>query len=76
MASFTNLALSAAQLGTKYINQIFVLAREVKDPVTKAITIPANYQDLTPTLLWVAGLGLVIPLATVGVIRLYASRRV
>ena len=36
MASFTNLALSAAQLGTKYLNQVFVVTREVKDPATKA----------------------------------------
>ena len=31
MASFTNLALSASQLGTKYLNQIFVVTREVRD---------------------------------------------
>ncbi len=31
MASFTNLALAAAQLGTKYLNQVFVVTREVKD---------------------------------------------
>jgi hypothetical protein len=75
MASFTNLALSAAQLGTKYINQIFVLAREVRDPVTKAVTVPANYQDLTPTLLWVAGLGLVIPLVTIAALQMRAHRQ-
>jgi hypothetical protein len=76
MASFTNLALSAAQLGTKYINQIFTLAREVKDPVTRAVITPANYQDLTATLLWVAGLGLCIPLATAGVVSFYRKARV
>ena len=31
MASFTNLALSAAQLGTKYLNQLFLVTREVRD---------------------------------------------
>ena len=30
LASFTNLALSASNLGTKYLNQIFVITREVK----------------------------------------------
>ncbi len=70
MASFTNLALSAAQLGTKYLNQIFVLAREVKDPVTGTIKVVANYADLTPILIWVACLGLVIPLATIALVRL------
>ena len=36
MASFTNLALSLSQLLTKYVNQIFVVTREVRDPVTAA----------------------------------------
>jgi BT1 family len=76
MASFTNLALSAAQLGTKYLNQIFVLAREVRDPVTQQITTAANYADLTPTLVWVAGLGLLIPLATIALVRLRGLRSV
>ena len=76
MASFTNLALSAAQLGTKYLNQIFVLAREVRDPVTKQITADANYADLTPTLVWVACLGLLIPLMTVALVRWRGLRSV
>ncbi len=76
MASFTNLALSAAQLGTKYLNQIFVLAREVRDPVTHAITTASNYADLTPTLIWVACLGLVIPLATIAAVRQLGFRSV
>ncbi len=37
MASFTNLALSASQLGTKYLNQAFVVTREVRDPASKAV---------------------------------------
>jgi hypothetical protein len=76
MASFTNLALSAAQLGTKYLNQIYTLAREVKDPVTQAVMTIANYQDLTVTLIWVACLGLVIPLGTILVVRLAGFRSV
>ena len=31
VASFTNLALSASSLGTKYLNQMFTVTREVKD---------------------------------------------
>ena len=34
MASFTNLALSFSQLGTKYLNEIFVVTREVRDQST------------------------------------------
>ncbi len=76
MASFTNLALTAAQLGTKYLNQIFVLTREIKDPATGAIKTAANYADLTPTLVWVAGLGLLIPVGTVLLVRLKGLRSV
>jgi hypothetical protein len=50
MASFTNLALSAAQLGTKYLNQTFTLTRQVKD-ASGAIQVPANYADLSGLLL-------------------------
>ncbi len=46
MASFTNLALSAAQLGTKYLNQIFLVTREVRDSATQAINVPADYSEL------------------------------
>jgi BT1 family len=76
MASFTNLALSAAQLGTKYLNQIFLLAREVRDPVTQHITTVANYADLTSMLLWVACLGLMIPLTAVASTRFFGFRSV
>ncbi len=76
MASFTNLALSAASLGTKYLNQIFVLAREVRDPLTQQVTATSNYADLTQMLLWAACLGLVIPLATVAAVRLSGLRSV
>jgi hypothetical protein len=44
MASFTNLALSASQLGTKYLNQIYTLAREVKDPATGAVVTACQLQ--------------------------------
>src|SRR5690606_37211775 len=37
MASFTNLALSASQLGTKWLNQVFVVTRQVKDPVSGVV---------------------------------------
>ena len=46
MASFTNLALSLSQLGTKYLNELFVVTREVRDPVTNAIQTPDDYSQL------------------------------
>jgi hypothetical protein len=61
MASFTNLALSAAQLGTKYLNQIFEVTREVRDPVTNAIKVPADYGDLGALFMVAIALGLILP---------------
>ena len=63
MASFTNLALSAGQLGTKYVNQWFTITREIKDPATQVVQTAANYSELTPLLLTVIALGLVMPLS-------------
>jgi hypothetical protein len=74
MASFTNLALSAAQLGTKYLNQIFTIAREVRDPATGAVSVAADYSQLAP-LLWTAGaIGLIGPLLAIALIRLRGGR--
>lgn len=68
MASFTNLALSAAQLGTKYLNQTFTLTRQVRD-ASGAVPLPANYADLSDLLLSTLVLGLVLPLAAIAVAR-------
>ncbi|MEX0284750.1 MAG: hypothetical protein AB3N23_09075 [Paracoccaceae bacterium] len=68
MASFTNLALSAASLGTKYLNQIFVVTREVKDN-TGAVTEAADYTQLGWLLITVAVIGLVLPLLTVVIVQ-------
>jgi hypothetical protein len=69
MASFSNLALSASQLGSKYLNELFTVTREVKDPISKAIKVPADYAQLGDLLLWSIGLGLVLPLAAILVVR-------
>jgi hypothetical protein len=74
MASFTNLALSASQLGTKYLNQIYTIAREVKDAATGAITTPADYGELGTLLVTVTVLGLVLPLAAMLLTRLAGLR--
>ena len=63
MASFTNLALSAGQLGTKYVNQWFTITREIKDPATQVVQTAANYSELTPLLVTVIVLGLAMPLS-------------
>lgn len=69
MASFTNLALSASQLGTRYLNQIFEVNREVRDPVTNAPTTPADYSQLGSLFMVSIVLGLVLPFAAIWLTR-------
>ncbi len=69
MASFTNLALSASSLGTRYMNEIYTVTREVRDRVTDAIQSTADYSELGWLLISVALIGLIAPLLTVVVIQ-------
>jgi hypothetical protein len=69
MASFTNLALSLSQLLTKYANQIFVVTREVRDPLTNAIKLPANYSHMGHLFIGVTLVGLVLPMAAILFVR-------
>jgi MFS family permease len=68
MASFTNLALSASELGTKYLNTIFVVTREVRAP-DGTILVPADYSQVGMLLTAVIAIGLIAPLATVWYVR-------
>jgi len=52
MAAFTNLALSASQLGTKYLNRIFVIER-------------GQYGELGVLMITVALISLIVPIVTV-----------
>jgi hypothetical protein len=74
MASVTNLALSAASLGTKYLNEIFHVAREVRDRATGTVTVPADYGELGWLLIVVALIGLAAPLAAVAMVQLSPLR--
>lgn len=65
MASFTNLALSLGQLGTKYLNEIFVVTRGVKDQATGAIQTTADYSQLGELLIVQLLLGLIIPFSAI-----------
>jgi hypothetical protein len=69
MASFTNLALSLSQLGTKYLNQIFIVTREVQDRATGVIAVPADYSELGVLLIAVSVIGLALPLAAILLVR-------
>ncbi len=65
MASFTNLALSLSQLGSKYLNEIFVVTRELKDAATGVVQTPADYSQLGPLLIAQVLLGLALPFAAI-----------
>ncbi len=69
MASFTNLALSASQLGTKYLNQWFLVSREVRDPATKAVSVAADYSQLGELFIVVTLISLIVPLTAIGLAR-------
>ena len=73
MASFTNLALSASQLGTKYLNGIFTVTREVRDK-SGAITVPADYGELGILLIVVIVIGFAAPMLAILVARLAGLR--
>jgi BT1 family len=69
MASFTNLALSASSLLTKYLNQIFLVTREVRDPATGAIEVAADYSDLGMLLITVTLITVLVPLAVIALVQ-------
>ena len=69
MASFSNLALSAAQLGTKYLNQVFTVTREVRDRASGAVKMPQDYTELGALMIAAAVIGFVLPLAAVAAVR-------
>jgi MFS family permease len=68
MASFTNLALSASQLGAKYLNEIFIVTREVKD-AAGAVKVPADYSQLGDLLITQLLLALLLPFAAILIVR-------
>lgn len=68
MASFTNLALSASALLTRYLNDVLVVTREVRD-AAGALQTPADYSQLGILLITVTLIGLVAPLLTVWVVQ-------
>ena len=68
-ASFTNVALSARELFTSYLNKIFVINREVVDQGSNEVLIKANYNDLDNLLISLIVITLVIPLITIYVIQ-------
>ena len=69
MASFTNLALSLSQLGTKYLNQWFTISREVLNRQTGVVDIPADYSELGVLLLVVMAIGFLLPFVAIWLVK-------
>ena len=68
-ASFTNLALSASALATKYINEIFEVSRQIIDPTTQQVTTAADYTELGLLLIAVALITVIVPITVVALIQ-------
>jgi hypothetical protein len=68
-ASFTNLALSASSLLTKYLNEIFIITREVKDKISNMIVTKQDYSELGILMIVVMIITLIMPLFTVFIIQ-------
>ncbi|MEP3630729.1 MAG: hypothetical protein ABJN04_12065 [Hyphomicrobiales bacterium] len=69
MASFINLALSAASLLTTYLNKIFIITREVKNQETGAVEVMANYDQLGYLLIAILIITFVAPLAAIFIVQ-------
>ena len=67
-ASFTNLALSASALGTKYLNELFEVKREVKNKVTNEIQSITDYSELGILLIITTLITLILPIFFVFII--------
>ena len=65
MTSFTNLAASGGRLATKYINDVFVVTREVRDSATGVLETAADYSELGGLLIVVALIAVIAPLVTI-----------
>jgi len=74
MASFTNLALSLSQLGTKYLNQVYLVTREVQDRESGAISVPADYSELGWLMITATALTFVLPMAAILVVKMTRLR--
>ena len=63
MASFMNIAIVASKLFTKYLNQILVVTREVKEK--GVVVVNADYSQLGILLIVVIAIGFIVPIVTI-----------
>lgn len=74
MASFTNLALSGASLGTKYLNEFFTVTREVRDRATGTVQVAADYSELGWLLIGVTVIAVLVPLGVICLVQVSRFR--
>ena len=74
MASFSNLALSLSNLTTKYMNQIYTVTREVKDPASGAVKVAADYSELGLLFITVILIGLILPFIAITIAKVFHWR--
>ena len=74
MGSFLNLALSASQLLTKYMNGIFTVTREVRDPATAAVVTSADYSELGQLLVAAIVIGFALPMSAILIVKMMRLR--
>ncbi len=63
MASFMNIAIVASKLFTKYLNQILVVTREIKEK--GVVVVNADYSQLGILLIVVIAIGFIVPIVTI-----------
>jgi hypothetical protein len=69
MTSFMNIAASGGRLVTKYLNDVFVVTREVRDSVTGVLETAANYSELGKLLIVVALIAVIAPLVIIAFVQ-------
>ncbi len=74
MASFTNLALAAGSLGTRYLNEIMPITREIRDRATGAVSVAADYGNLGWLLIVATVLTVALPLLAILLVQLSRFR--
>lgn len=68
-ASFTNLALSARELFTSYLNKFFIIKRDVVEKKTGKVIEKADYSDLDNLLISIIIITLLIPIITILIVQ-------
>lgn len=69
MLSFTNLAWSASNLGTRYVNEIYTVTREVRNDITGMIEVPADHSEVGWLLITVALITVLLPLGIIAIVQ-------